>query len=273
MASSESDCVIVTISPTPIMILMISGTDTPRAADSSLTVAPELTVTGPVCCGAGCCGRALLLLPVALRPLGTRARGLRVDDHAALAAPSRRAAARSQRSLAISHGSSLFLSYGRFQTGWDGDGAPERAGESAPRLRPFEAGRTPADVNAHARAGFAPRRPRALPSAPRSARAPAAGPCARSRRTSSRVRSRRRLLFLLGTGRRLDSRLRGLGSLSFHSVVEAARRGRPRTGRAARPLPRGRRARGARGSRSSASPGRTCSGSACPWRGSRHNAL
>ncbi len=48
IASSESDCVIVTISPMPIMILMISGTVTPSAAESSLTVAPELTLTGPV---------------------------------------------------------------------------------------------------------------------------------------------------------------------------------------------------------------------------------
>jgi hypothetical protein len=56
--------------------------------------------------------RSLLLLTVARRPLGlARACSLGVDDHAALAAPSRRAAARSQRSLAISHGSSLFLRY------------------------------------------------------------------------------------------------------------------------------------------------------------------
>ena len=42
----------VTISPSPIMILMISGTETPSAAEKSLTVAPELTLTGPVGCAA-----------------------------------------------------------------------------------------------------------------------------------------------------------------------------------------------------------------------------
>ena len=132
----------VTISPTPIMILMISGTDTPSAADSSLTVAPELTLTGPVGCGAGPAAAPAPASAVARRALGrTRARGLRVDDHAALAAPSRRAAARSQRSLTISHGSSLFLSYDAFKPGWDGDGAPQRAREGPARLRPLEAGR------------------------------------------------------------------------------------------------------------------------------------
>jgi hypothetical protein len=55
MASSPSDWVMVTISPTSIMILMICGTGVPSAAESSLTVAPELTLTGPVgCAGAGC---------------------------------------------------------------------------------------------------------------------------------------------------------------------------------------------------------------------------
>jgi hypothetical protein len=63
MASSESVCVIVTISPTPIMILMISGTDTPRAADSSFTVAPELTLTGPVCWTGACCGARSCFCP------------------------------------------------------------------------------------------------------------------------------------------------------------------------------------------------------------------
>ena len=48
MASSESDWVIVTISPRPIMILMICATGMPSAAESSLTVEPDGTVTGPV---------------------------------------------------------------------------------------------------------------------------------------------------------------------------------------------------------------------------------
>ena len=56
IASSESDRVMVTISPTPIMILMISGTGTPSAAESSFTVAPELTVTGPVGWAGACWG-------------------------------------------------------------------------------------------------------------------------------------------------------------------------------------------------------------------------
>src|SRR5436190_8014175 len=53
-ASSESDCVIVTISPRPIMILMIWAAGTPSAWDRSLTDTPEGTVTGPVGCGPGC---------------------------------------------------------------------------------------------------------------------------------------------------------------------------------------------------------------------------
>ena len=46
--SSESDWVIVTISPSPIMILMICATGIPSAADRSLTLTPDGTVTGPV---------------------------------------------------------------------------------------------------------------------------------------------------------------------------------------------------------------------------------
>ena len=52
-ASSESDCVIVTISPRPIMILMIWAAGTPSAWDRSLTETPEGTVTGPVGAGPG----------------------------------------------------------------------------------------------------------------------------------------------------------------------------------------------------------------------------
>jgi hypothetical protein len=40
-ASSESDWVMVTISPSPIMILMISATGFPSACESSLTVTPD----------------------------------------------------------------------------------------------------------------------------------------------------------------------------------------------------------------------------------------
>ncbi len=47
IASSPSDCVMVTISPAPIMILMICEAGTPSAAEMSLTVAPEAIVTGP----------------------------------------------------------------------------------------------------------------------------------------------------------------------------------------------------------------------------------
>ena len=52
-ASSESDCVIVTISPRPIMILMIWAAGTPSAWERSLTETPEGTVTGPVGAGPG----------------------------------------------------------------------------------------------------------------------------------------------------------------------------------------------------------------------------
>ena len=43
MASSESVCVSVAISPSDISFLMISGTATPRYSAMSLTVEPELT--------------------------------------------------------------------------------------------------------------------------------------------------------------------------------------------------------------------------------------
>ena len=47
-ASSVSDWVMVTISPIPIMILMIWATGIPSACERSLTLTPEGTVTGPV---------------------------------------------------------------------------------------------------------------------------------------------------------------------------------------------------------------------------------
>ena len=53
--SSLSDCVIVTISPSPIMILMICATVIPSAAERSLTLTPDGTVTGPVGAATGCC--------------------------------------------------------------------------------------------------------------------------------------------------------------------------------------------------------------------------
>ena len=46
--SSLSDWVMVTISPRPIMILMICATVIPSAAERSLTLTPDGTVTGPV---------------------------------------------------------------------------------------------------------------------------------------------------------------------------------------------------------------------------------
>src|SRR3954470_22792377 len=53
--SSLSDYVMVTISPSPIMILMICATVIPSAADKSLTLTPDGTVTGPVGATTGCC--------------------------------------------------------------------------------------------------------------------------------------------------------------------------------------------------------------------------
>ena len=77
----------VTISPTPIMILMICGTGTPNAADSSFTVAPEATVTLPVGGGAGGARLARRSRCFALAwTVGTRPCGAGVDDDAALAA-------------------------------------------------------------------------------------------------------------------------------------------------------------------------------------------
>ena len=48
MASSDSVCVSVAISPMPMSFLMISGTGTPRYSATSLTVEPELTLTTSV---------------------------------------------------------------------------------------------------------------------------------------------------------------------------------------------------------------------------------
>ena len=48
IASSVSDCVIVTNSPRPIIVLMISAVETPSFSAYSLTVTPLGTVTGPV---------------------------------------------------------------------------------------------------------------------------------------------------------------------------------------------------------------------------------
>ena len=77
----------VTISPTPIMILMIWGTGTPNAADSSFTVAPEATVTLPVGGGAGgALSRGGSRSFALARTVGTRPRGARVDHDSALAA-------------------------------------------------------------------------------------------------------------------------------------------------------------------------------------------
>ena len=85
-SSSESDCVAVRIWPRPIRILMICAIVTPSAADRSLTVTPDSTVTGPVgwtgACwrGAACCERsraARASRPRAAPPsITTRLRGL-----------------------------------------------------------------------------------------------------------------------------------------------------------------------------------------------------
>ena len=50
IASSESVCVNVAISPSIISFLMISGTATPRYSATSLTVEPELTRIRSVSC-------------------------------------------------------------------------------------------------------------------------------------------------------------------------------------------------------------------------------
>ena len=58
IASSDSVCVSVAISPRPISFLMISGIGTPRYSATSLTVEPELTLmtsafSDATSCGAG----------------------------------------------------------------------------------------------------------------------------------------------------------------------------------------------------------------------------
>ena len=111
-ASSESDWVIVTISPSFIMILMIDATGIAERVRELLDGDPGLDGDRP--------GRdddlaRLLRLPVGavarLARIGTRPIGLRVDDHAALApAASRRLAGPNRPVGAVL---SLFVSHGQ----------------------------------------------------------------------------------------------------------------------------------------------------------------
>ncbi len=68
MASSESDCVMVTISPYPIRVLMISAVEMPRSCEISLTLAPEGILTGPLGIGGGVGGAASRGSPRPRRP-------------------------------------------------------------------------------------------------------------------------------------------------------------------------------------------------------------
>ena len=105
IASSESVCVSVAISPMPMSFLMTSGTGTPRYSATSLTVEPELTLTRSVelCAvvSSGCSDLVAVAAAAATAAAALRraagaaagrrdrraaARGLRVDDDAALAA-------------------------------------------------------------------------------------------------------------------------------------------------------------------------------------------
>ena len=56
-SSSESDCVIWTIWPRPIMILMICAAGTPSACERSRTETPDGTVAGPVGGATSCFSR------------------------------------------------------------------------------------------------------------------------------------------------------------------------------------------------------------------------
>ena len=56
-SSSESDCVICTIWPRPIMILMIWAAGTPSACERSRTETPDGTVAGPVGGATSCFSR------------------------------------------------------------------------------------------------------------------------------------------------------------------------------------------------------------------------
>ena len=78
----------VTNSPRPIIVLMISAVETLSFSASSLTVTPEWTVTGPVGRTTGRSSRsgALVAAAAALLALARRPGGLGVDDDAALLA-------------------------------------------------------------------------------------------------------------------------------------------------------------------------------------------
>ena len=105
-SSSESDCVAVRIWPRPIRILMICDIGTPSAADRSLTVTPDSTVTGPVGC-AGACGRAGACCGAVARSARVAAACRAALDHDAPAPAPLAAAARADRTVrsvrAVSH--------------------------------------------------------------------------------------------------------------------------------------------------------------------------
>ena len=182
-ASSESDWVICTISPSPIMILMICAAGIPSACERSRTVTPDGTVTGPVGATTGCAGPLVSRRsprpwrwsrpPGALPPWSMTTRRLPRAGTGA-AGPDR-----SIRSL-LGHQSVLQCR---------GPRVPDRRAPSVAACA-----RTPA-ATARARstraAGRCRRRGRrraatasGCPPARRSAGAPAAAPSARSRRTS-----------------------------------------------------------------------------------------
>ena len=82
------------------MILMICATVIPSAADRSLTLTPDGTVTGPVGAATGCCRGGRRPRRRGRAPGGRRGRVLpAVDDDAALAPPA--AAARADRSVRL----------------------------------------------------------------------------------------------------------------------------------------------------------------------------
>ena len=98
-SSSESDCVICTIWPRPIMILMIWAAGTPSACERSRTETPDGTVAGPVGGATSCFSRFGARLAAVAGLTRVRAVRAALDHDAAL--PSGRALAGPDRAVRL----------------------------------------------------------------------------------------------------------------------------------------------------------------------------
>ena len=157
-SSSERDWVAVRIWPSPIRILMIWDIGTPSAADRSLTVTPDSTVTGPVAGTWGCFGVAGVWAERsrAWRPSRPRALPPSITTRRRRPAwpPPR---GRIGRFGLFGPSAMRLLSVETLEARLDRDGRAERAGESSALPRLLEAVEPTAGVGTPSRHGAARR--------------------------------------------------------------------------------------------------------------------